>query len=128
MAQIKVAGNIYVVESKFTKKELETVQKYRPNLLKLFDEDKRPVFAVGFGDRAEIGALGVQFNEVTRGEKPVACLTMPLPKGEGTAKDLVVEAVGVAILHLNEVEENIAVALEEIKAEKEAVAETVAVL
>ena len=95
MAQIKVAGNIYVVESKFTKKELETVQKYRPNLLKLFDEDKRPIFVVKFGDRAEIGALGVQFNEVTRGEKPVACLTMPLPKGEGTAKDLVVEAVGV---------------------------------
>ena len=128
MANIKVAGNVYVVESKFTKGELEAVRKYRPNLLKLFDEEKRPVFAVGYGDRAEIGALGVQFNEETRGEKAVACLTMPLPKGTGSAQDLVVEAVGVAILKLNEVEENIAKALEEIKEEKEKVAEAVTVL
>lgn len=128
MAIIKVAGNVYVIESSFTKSELETVNKYRPNLLRLFDEEKRPIFAVAYGNCAEVSAFGIQFNDETRGENPVACLTMPLPKGAGAAKDIVLEAVGVAILRLNEVEENIAVALEEIKAEKAAIAESITVL
>lgn len=128
MAQIKIAGNMYFVESKYNKEELETVAKYRPNLLKLFDEDKKPTFAVGYGNTSSISPFGVTFSEETQAEKPVACLTMPLPCGAGKAKDRVVEAVGVVILRLNEVENNIATALEEIEAEKAEVAETITIL
>jgi len=128
MAKIKVAGSVYVIESEYTKEEIQTVAKYRPNLLKLFDEDKRPVFAVGFGEKAQIDTFCVQFNDETHAEKSVACLTMPLPKGAGKAEDLVVEAVGVAILRVNKVEANIATALKEIEKEKAAIRETVTVI
>ncbi len=129
MAGIKVAGNVYVVESKYTRKEIELVEKHRPNLLKLYDEKgENAIFAVGYGEAGQVRPFCVQFNAETKTDKPVACVTMPLPKGEGDAKTLVVDAVGVAILRLNEVEENIAAALEAIKAEKAAIAEAVEVL
>lgn len=128
MAEVKVAGSVYVIESAFTREEIKTVEKYRPNLLKLFDEDKRPVFAVGVSDEAKVGQFGIQFNADSHGEDKVACVTMPLPKGTGSAKELVVEAVGTAILNLNKVEENISVALAEIEEEKAAIAESVTVL
>lgn len=128
MATIKLAGDVYVVESAYGKKALEKVQKYRPELLTLVDEKKNPVFAVSVGNSASLNKYGIEFNAETPTDIPVACATFPIPCGGGNAKDRVVEAVGPAILNLKYVEDQIDDALAEIDEELAAIANCVEVI
>lgn len=129
MAQIKIAGNVAVIESKYDMETLKTVEKYRPNVLKLFEgENKTPYFVVGTACKGSVSQYGVMFDDETHTGEPVACLTVKLPEGDGDVKDVVAEAYGCAIRNLNKVEAVVDKALESIAADKKAVVEAISIL
>jgi hypothetical protein len=60
MAKIKVMGDVIQISTDLTREELERVQSYAPNALKLFDEEKNEIFGVGIGD-ASYSKYGICF-------------------------------------------------------------------
>lgn len=129
MAKIKIAGNVAVIESEYDLKTLKTVEKYRPNALKLFEEEsKTPYFVVGTSDKGSMNQFGIMFGDETKTEDKVACVTVDLPSGTGDIKDIVAEAFGCAIRNLNAVEAVIDEALDSIEADKQAVVDAISVL
>lgn len=130
MAKITIAGDAYVVTSAKTLEEIETLEKYRPDALKLFnineDGRKEVVFAVGStkGEGA-ITQYGASFSGVTHDEQKLATITMHLPAGTEDAVEYVAEKVGTAIINLNKVEAALDTALAEVVAEKAKVRENI---
>jgi hypothetical protein len=131
MANVKIAGNSYVITSSIAAADLETVRKYRPSALTLINEEtKEPYFAVGLGSNS-ISDHGVSFGGVTNDDGKLATATLPIPSNlpEGQdAKDYVLDSAGLALANLNKVEAGIEAALEEIKTERDAVAGNITVI
>ena len=127
MANITIAGNSYVIASGIPMADLEAVKKYRPSALTLADEETKEVyFKVGIGSNS-LSDHGISFGGVSNDEKKVATATLPIPADTEDAKEYVLDKAGLAIANLNKVEKGIAAALEEIKAERDAIAENIKV-
>ena len=122
-ATATVIGNAIVVTSALKREELETIKKYRPKALTLFekdeDEKKLPVFAIALtkATSGEIDKNGAVFGELTDDEGH-ARLTMTF--GPELEKQDLIDKIGPAILKLNELEQVLAGQLTEIAADKEA--------
>lgn len=135
MAKITIAGDAYVVTSSKTLESIQTLEKYRPNALKLFETNpengkREAVFAVGTtAGQGSINAYGASFCSVAHDGSGLATITLPLPAvpAGGDVKKAVAEAVGVAIINLNKVEAQIDAALDSVRSEKNAVMETITV-
>jgi hypothetical protein len=131
MAKVTIAGNSYVITSDVAMADLETVKKYRPNALAIIDEEtKEATFKVGFGERSSVSDHGISFSGVTNDGKKLATATLPIPADaleDGDAKDYILDKAGLALANLNKVEEGIADALEEIKTERDTIAENITV-
>ena len=108
MAKIKIAGNVFVVESACTKEEIKLASKYDNKVLSLIDENKKPYFAVAYGDKGSLNRYGIVFDSETQSGDPVACVTLPLPEGCGDAKKRVAEYIGTALRDLELVEAQVA--------------------
>jgi len=79
MSNITIAASSCIVTSKFPLEDLELVKKYRPNVLKIVDEEtKEELFAIGTGGNS-ISEFGISFGGVTNDEKKLATATMPIP-------------------------------------------------
>ena len=125
MAKVTIAGNSYVVASDIAMADLEAVKKYRPSALALVDEEtKEPYFKVGLGSNS-MSDHGISFGGVSNDEDKVATATLPIPADVEDAKQYVLQEHGLTIANLNKVEENITAALEDIKAERDKIAESV---
>jgi len=125
MAKVTIAGNSYVIASSVAMADLEAVKKYRPSELTLVDEEtKEPYFKVGIGSNS-LTDHGVSFGGVSNDEEKAATATLPIPADVEDAKEYVLDKAGLAIANLNKVEKGIAAALEEIKAERDAIAENI---
>ena len=132
MAKILAVGKALVVTSTLKLDEIETVKKYRPDSLVLYEgegDKKEPVFAIGVaggnGD-GNINKFGASFD----GKNPegYAQITMFMNIHEGeNVKDVIADEIGVAILRLGELEEKLPAVIEEIKAEKAAIQATIEV-
>lgn len=130
MAKITIAGEAVVVTSALKLEDIKLVEKYRPEALKLYDENepKECIFVVGstFGNGV-INKFGASFGSATHDDRKLATITMGLGEPVGDVREHVAESVGVAILLLNKVEEKIPAVLADIEAEKAAVLENIAV-
>ena len=127
MAKVTIAGNSYVITSEISMADLETVKKYRPTALSITDpESKETTFKVGVGSNS-VSDYGISFGGVSNGDEKLATATLSIPSDVEDAKEYVLNKAGLAIANLNKVEIVIAAALDEIKAERDAIAENIKV-
>jgi len=125
MANITIAGNSYVIASDIPMADLEKVRKYRPSALTLADEDTKEIyFKVGVGSNS-ISEHGISFGGISNDEEKTAAATLSIPADTEDVKDYVLDKAGLAIANLNKVERNISAALNEIKAEHNAIEESI---
>lgn len=120
MARITIAGNAAVVISSMKYEDLKTIAKYRPERLTLYDADNKPVFAICIADEGERGGLnryGAMFEGESHDGEGLAVMTVPLPDGEGDARERAASCMGVPLVKLNRLEESLPEALREIQAE-----------
>lgn len=131
-ACIKIAGSACVIESEHTLKEIQTLEKFRPKTLSLFEGDagkKEEVFRIGTTVKGtgSINAYGATFG--TQASKDgKATITMMIPEGTEDTKRWAADVIGVSIIKLNKVEEQFESALAEVLAEQEAVEATITVM
>ena len=127
MANVTIAGNSYVVASDIAMADLEAVKKYRPSALTLVDEETKEVFfKVGIGSNS-LSDHGVSFGGVSNDEEKVATATLCIPEGVEDAKEYVLDNAGLALAHLGKIEKGIAAVLDDIRAERKAIAERIIV-
>lgn len=119
MAKVIVSLNHAVLVSEVKLADYAKLAHYRPDSLKLIDEEKKePVFAVkvGWEEDADISKYGIIFGSQTRGEGKAA-IEIPVPSiAEDPAKFIQVQ-YGTAIMALNKLEEKLPAVLAEIDAE-----------
>ena len=128
MAKVTIAGNSYVVTSEVSMADLETVKKYRPSALAITDEEtKESLFKVGIGS-SSINDFGISFGGVSNDEDKLATATLSIPADVEDAKEYVLDKAGLAIANLNKVEAGISVALDDIRTERNAIAENIDVI
>jgi len=128
MAKVTIAGNSYVITSAVSMADLETVKKYRPSALAITDpETKETLFKVGLGSNS-ITDYGVSFGGVSNDETKMAIATLPIPTDVEDAKEFILDKAGMALVQLEKVEAGINEALEEIRAERTSIAESIKVI
>ena len=127
MAQVTIAGNSYVVTSTVSMADLETVKKYRPSALAITDaETKETLFKVGTGS-SSLSDYGISFGGVSNDDAKLATATLPIPQDVEDAKEYVLDKAGLVLVNLEKVEAGIAEILEEIRAERNSVADSIKV-
>ena len=127
MANVTIAGNSYVIASDIAMKDLEAVKKYRPSALTLVDEEtKEAYFKVGLGSNS-LSDYGISFGGVSNDEEKVATATLSIPSDVEDAKEFVLDKAGLALVNLGKIEKGVTAALEEIKTERDAIAERIIV-
>lgn len=122
----RIAVDKLIVTSSFTLEDIKMIEKYKPEALKLVDEDKNLVFKYGVAKfEGSISSGGVMFDKVDGDGK--AALVVDIP-GEATdRKDYVVDNLGIAIARIKEVETGLTDVVKEIEEEKAAVREAITV-
>lgn len=110
-AKIKLAGSAAVIESDIDFDDLAKVAKYRPEELTLYKGEgsqKEPVFAVGIAKAGtgSINSFGASFAP-NGGYGNKAIITMLNDSGEICDLQWVEAHIGLAILNLNKIEENL---------------------
>lgn len=130
MAQIKIVGDAMVIESAHTLETLKTLEKYRPKALVLYDEDgKTALFKVGTtSGTGGINQYGASFGSASKNEEKKAVITLEIPADTADAKAYAEDRVGVAIVHLNRVEEQFEAALASVEEERETVRSSITVM
>jgi len=128
MAKVTIAGNSYVITSAVSMADLEAVKKYRPSALAITDpETKETLFKVGLGSNS-ITDYGVSFGGVSNSEEKLATATLPIPTDVEDAKEFILDKAGMALVKLEKIEAEIAEVLEDIRAERNAIAESIKVI
>lgn len=131
VAQIKIVGNTVHVISSQKLEDVKLLAKYRPNALKLFEgsgAEKREVFSIFTGgkDGGAVCPNGVIFSKATTADGK-ALITLTAPADCDDVKAWAQEEIGVAILLLKKTEAQFADAIDEVKAERDAVAASITV-
>ncbi|MCL2052847.1 MAG: hypothetical protein FWG90_00175 [Oscillospiraceae bacterium] len=117
MAKVNIAGNSCVITSEISMADLETVKKYHPSALALYDpETKESTFKVGIGSNS-VNDHGVSFGGTSNDEAKLTTATLSIPSDVEDAKEYVLDKAGLAIANLNRIEESIDGELEAIRAE-----------
>ena len=127
MSKVTIAGNSFVITSAVSMADLETVKKYRPSALAIIEPDtKEELFKIGTGGNG-LSDYGISFGGVSNDEEKLATATLFIPSDVEDAKEYVMDKAGLAIANLNKIEDAISDALEEIKAERDLIAENIKV-
>jgi len=127
MANVTIAGNSYVVTSTVSMADLETVKKYRPAALAIVDtETKDTLFKVGLGSDS-LSDFGISFGGVSNDDAKLATTTLPIPHDVEDAKEYVLDKAGLALVNLEKIEAGITEVLENIKTERDSIAESIKV-
>jgi len=128
MAQVTIAGSSYVITSAVAMADLETVKKYRPSALAITDpETKETLFRVGIGT-SSMNEHGVSFGGVSNDDKKLATATLTIPHDVEDAKEHVLDKAGISLVNLEKIEGEIAEVLEDIKKQRESIAESIKVI
>lgn len=132
MAKITVAGTACVITSALKLKDIALMAKYRPDHLALYEEkDGKKIldFAIGVTEgKGHICEFGITFNSESNDGEGFAQITGSVPAGDGTVAERVAEAVGPAVLKLNKLEETLPDAIAALKAERQAMVDSVNIL
>lgn len=125
-----IIGSALVITSSATPEQLKTMKKYRPNALKLYEGEgnaKKEVFMVDIGKgQGCIQSIGAIFSEYTN-QAGKATITIPIPENAADVKEWAQDTLGVSILLLRKLEKQFGPMLDDVKAEKEAVAAAITV-
>ena len=125
MAKVTIAGNSFVITSSVSMADLETVKKYRPSALAITDPDtKETLFKVGTGSN-NVSDYGISFGGVSNDDEKLATATLCIPSDVEDAKEYVLDKAGLAIANLNKIESDIAGVLDEIRTERNTIAENI---
>lgn len=128
MANITIAGDAVVIKSTATLEELALLEKYRPEALELktLDENNKMVtdFKIGTTTgQGKVSKFGISFGKATHDEEQKAMVTTLLPDGidEESVMAYVADTYGSAVIKLNAIEDTLALNLQIVKADREAV-------
>jgi len=132
VAKITIAGDAMVITSSKTLEEIKTLERYAPKALSLYDVDdnNKPmeVFKVGSTDgEGSINQYGASFGSATHDANGFATITMCVPKDVEDVVAYAADKVGAAVMKLNKVEEQFALALATVDAEREAILQNITV-
>lgn len=125
--KVKIVSNVIVFESAVTKADLETIQKYNPKALNLYDEDKNPVFCIGVAKKGSVSNIGMFFDDASR-VNGNAVFTLPavdLPRGHEV--EAITDKFGVVIDMVAKIEAGIGDALAEVAKTREQIAGAITV-
>lgn len=123
MAKVVAIGKALVVTSTVKLDEIETVKKYRPDSLVLYEgegEEKEPVFAIGTAKTGNIGKYGANFDGKNQAGFAQLTMFMNIPEDKDI-KEVVADEIGGALLNLGKLEEKLPTVIEEIATEKAAI-------
>lgn len=122
MAKIKVTGNAAVITSAIKFADIEKAEKYRPDALKLKDEEgKNEIFAISIGINPQANGYGIVFDGKTHDENGYATYTQLIPCIEEGLEEAIADFYGEAILKLNKLEEVFDARIKEIDDERKAI-------
>ena len=132
MANIKIVGDAMVVVSSHTLEDIQTLEKYAPKALSLYeaneDGKREEVFKVCTTTGAgSVGKYGVSFSSSTHDEAKLAAVTLCIPADVEDAKEYAADQVGYAVMKLNQVEAQIPEALRQVEAERAEVLRNISV-
>jgi len=128
MANVTIAGNSFVITSEVSMADFEAVRKYRPSALAITDpETSETVFKVATGS-SSLSDYGICFGGVSNCDKKLATATLPIPSDVEDAKEYVLDKAGLALVKLEKIEVEIAKVLEDIRAERASIAESIKVI
>ena len=130
-ANAVVMGNACVITSEIALEDLQTVAKYRPEALTLYEgegKDKEPVFGVSLSKNSggTINKFGATFSPTANGQGK-ATITMLVDPDETDVAGMLSDKIGPALLKLEKLEAAIPAVIEEVNAEKAAIAEKITV-
>lgn len=113
MAKLSIMGDTIQLTSDLTKEELERVENYVPEALKLFDNEGNEVFGVGFGN-ASFSKYGVCFCSETAEGKLFMTTNNPVLDHSDADKERkeIIRYFAPLLNKLQKVEENVASARE----------------
>ena len=126
-----ITGSAMIITSTATPEQIKMLKKYRPSALKLYEGEgaaKKEVFMVDIqsNEPGVISKYGAVFS--TRTDKNgKATITMDIPTDVEDVKEWAADTLGVAILLLRKLEKQFAPMLDDVKAEKDAVAAAIVV-
>lgn len=135
MAQLKIVGDAVVLTSAAKLEDIKLLEKYNPEALRLYktneDGKKECVFTVKSATSGEggINARGAIFASAAHDGTGMATVTSRVPDGvtNENLKEKIADLVGTGVISLNKVEEQIPDALAAVKAEKEAILESISI-
>jgi hypothetical protein len=132
MAKVTIAGDAVVVKSGIKFEDLKTIKKYRPAALTLRggEDGKQPIFTISVRENGDggINENGATFGAATRDEEKLATFTMIITaSADADVKNLVIDEIGGYLANLNKLEATLPAVIDEIKAERDAVAEAITV-
>lgn len=103
MAKVNIFGDSIVITSGMKLNDVKKLKKYKPELLRLVDEDtKEEIFAISISNRASFTKFGASFT--SQNNEGNATLTLPIPTTCMTAEEkrqYVKDQFGYALLNLN---------------------------
>jgi len=130
MASVRILGSSFTIISTVTKADLKVVKEYRPTALVLTDpETKEAVFQVDIGSNS-LSTHGVSFGGVANTEvaaEQFATATFNIPEGVENARDYVLDVATQPLTQLNKIEAGIAAVLQAVKAERDAIQESITI-
>ena len=127
MGKVTISGNAIVITSSVSAEDINLLAKYRPQALQLIVEEdgaKTVDFMLSMDSKGSVGKYGISFNGATRDEEKLATYTTvdeSLPESNDEAKEVIADKYGAMLSKLAKIEEGIPAAVEEVKAERDAV-------
>jgi hypothetical protein len=121
---VVMAGGVAVVASKFDPEVLKNAAKYRPDALKLVNEDKELLYSIApvAGNKGSVNNVGAEFGSAVNSQGK-ATATVPLT--EGMNREKFIEKYAGILSKIRKIEEQIDAAIDDIEAEKSSIAELV---
>lgn len=131
MAKIKVVGTAVVIETTMKLEEIKKVLKYKPEALKVFDENEEIDFMVKVAEEGSAGSLNdyvAAFASTTTNADGRAQITLAMNVWEpGDLKEVIADEFGVALVKLGEIEKNFGTVVAQVTAEREAILENITI-
>lgn len=124
MANFKIVGDTFFVESSETLENITLLTKRNPEVLSLYGgkDGKEEIFRVGVtASEGSIGTFGASFGKTTLTQPSKALISIHIPadvKDVESAKDWVEEKYGKALTYLEKIEERFEEAVSNVNKEK----------
>lgn len=128
--KLSVVGSALVLESTLKAKDLELISFFKPEALKIIDEEtKSELFKVAFKEGTDyIGNIGITFGTAKRSDNSLqVTVAAPVTKDEAKLKDEIIKKYAVALQYLAMLEATLPEIVEEVVTLNEKLAENITI-